>query len=43
MASLLVGIFDSLGFVNATATDVDTIAAALLYAWIIIPLMGAGQ
>ena len=27
----------------ATATDVDTIAAALLYAWIIIPLMGAGQ
>lgn len=43
LPALLVGIFDSLGFVNATATDVDTIAAALLYAWIIIPLMGAGQ
>lgn len=43
LPALLVGIFDSLGFVNATATDVDTIAAALLYAWIIIPLMGIGQ
>ena len=43
LPALLVGIFDSLGFVNATATDVDTIVAALLYAWIIIPLMGAGQ
>ena len=40
LPALLVGIFDSLGFINATATDVDTITAALLYAWIIIPLMG---
>lgn len=43
LPALLVGIFDSLGFVNATATDVDTITAALLYAWIIIPLMSIGQ
>ncbi len=43
LPALLVGIFDALGFVNATATDVDTIAAALLYAWIIIPIMGAGS
>ena len=39
LPALLVGIFDSLGFVNATATDVDTITAALIYAWIIMPLM----
>ncbi len=39
LPALLVGIFDSLGFINATATDVDTITAALIYAWIIMPLM----
>lgn len=39
LPALLVGIFNSLGFINATATDVDTISAALIYAWLIIPLM----
>lgn len=39
LPSLLVGIFDTLGFVNATATDVDTISAALIYDWIILPIM----
>lgn len=41
LPALLVTVFNSLGFVNATATDVDTVAAALLYAWIIGPLMKA--
>ncbi|CAM4360301.1 PTS sugar transporter subunit IIC [Saccharibacillus endophyticus] len=41
LPALLVTIFNSMGFVNATATDVDTVAAALLYAWIIGPLMKA--
>lgn len=40
LPALLVTIFANLGFVNATATDVDTVAAALLYAWIIMPLIG---
>ncbi len=40
LPALLITILNSLGFVNATATDVDTVAAALLYAWIITPLMG---
>lgn len=39
LPALLVTIFTSLGFVNATATDVDTVAAALLYTWIITPIM----
>jgi len=39
LPALLVTIFNTLGFVNATATDVDTISAALFYAWIIMPLM----
>ena len=39
LPALLVGIFDTLGFVNATATDVDTISAALIYDWIILPIM----
>ena len=39
LPALLVTVFNELGFVNATATDVDTVAAALLYAWIIGPLM----
>ncbi|MEJ8304038.1 PTS sugar transporter subunit IIC [Saccharibacillus sacchari] len=41
LPALLVTIFNNMGFVNATATDVDTVAAALLYAWIIGPLMKA--
>lgn len=41
LPALLVSIFNSMGFVNATATDVDTVTAALLYAWIIGPLMKA--
>ena len=41
LPALLVGIFAHLGFVNATATDVDTVTAALLYAWIISPIMKA--
>jgi len=39
LPALLVGIFSQLGFANATATDVDTIAVALIYAWLIIPVM----
>lgn len=38
LPALLVGIFTQLGFVNATATDVDTVVAAILYAWILTPL-----
>lgn len=41
LPALLVGIFAHLGFVNATATDVDTVTAALFYAWIISPIMKA--
>lgn len=41
LPALLVTIFNNMGFVNATATDVDTVSAALLYAWIIGPLMKA--
>lgn len=40
LPALLVMIFNSMGFINATATDVDTVAAALLYAWIIKPIIG---
>ncbi len=39
LPALLVGIFNSLGFINATATDVDTIVVAMLYAWILMPLL----
>ncbi|MDU1982923.1 MAG: PTS transporter subunit IIC, partial [Enterococcus casseliflavus] len=39
LPALLVTIFNEMGFVNATATDVDTVTAALLYAWIISPLL----
>ncbi len=39
LPALLVTIFNQMGFVNATATDVDTVTAALLYAWIISPLL----
>lgn len=41
LPALLVTVFTSLGFVNATATDVDTVFAALLYAWIIMPILKA--
>lgn len=41
LPALLVGIFMQMGFVNATATDVDTICAALFYAWIIGPILKA--
>lgn len=41
LPALLVTIFNSMGFINATATDVDTVAAALFYAWILGPIMKA--
>ncbi|NRG33717.1 PTS sugar transporter subunit IIC [Niallia circulans] len=41
LPALLVTIFNSMGFINATATDVDTVTVALLYAWLIGPLMKA--
>ncbi|MDH6363745.1 PTS system ascorbate-specific IIC component [Enterococcus sp. PF1-24] len=41
LPALLVTIFNHLGFVNATATDVDTVVAALLYAWILSPILKA--
>ena len=43
LPALLVTIFANLGFVNATATDVDTVAAALFYAWIIMPILGMAR
>lgn len=42
LPALLVTIFANLGFINATATDVDTVVAALLYAWILMPIMKMG-
>ena len=39
LPALLVTIFNQMGFVNATATDVDTVAAAVLYAWILSPIL----
>lgn len=39
LPALLVTIFNQMGFVNATATDVDTVAVALLYAWILSPIL----
>ncbi|MGX7418065.1 PTS sugar transporter subunit IIC [Carnobacterium gallinarum] len=41
LPALLVTIFNSMGFINATATDVDTVAAALLYAWLLSPILKA--
>lgn len=41
LPALLVGIFTNMGFINATATDVDTVTAALLYAWILGPILKA--
>lgn len=39
LPALLVTVFNKMGFINATATDVDTVTAALLYAWIIGPIL----
>jgi ascorbate PTS system EIIC component len=39
LPALLVPHFNSFGFVNSTATDVDTVSAALLFEWIIGPIM----
>lgn len=39
LPALLVTIFNQMGFVNATATDVDTVASALFYAWILSPIL----
>lgn len=39
LPALLVTILTGMGFINATTTDVDTIAAALLYAWILSPIL----
>ncbi|MBT1280156.1 PTS sugar transporter subunit IIC [Thermoanaerobacter sp. CM-CNRG TB177] len=41
LPALLVISFNKMGFINTTATDVDTVAAALLYAWIITPILKA--
>ena len=41
LPALLVGTLSAVGFVNATATDVDTITAALLYLWVIAPAFHA--
>ncbi|MHC5216205.1 PTS sugar transporter subunit IIC [Enterococcus sp. LJL128] len=39
LPALLVTIFNSMGFINATATDVDTVIAAMLYAWLLSPIL----
>ena len=39
LPALLVTVFNKMGFINATATDVDTVTAALLDAWIIGPIL----
>lgn len=41
LPALLVVSFNKMGFINATATDVDTVTAALLYAWFITPILKA--
>ncbi|WP_057490659.1 PTS sugar transporter subunit IIC [Streptococcus orisasini] len=41
LPALLVTAFNQLGFVNATATDVDTVVVALLYAWLFSPIFKA--
>lgn len=41
LPALLVSVLGQMGFANASATDVDTITAALLYAWIIAPVLKA--
>lgn len=39
LPAMLVPVLNSMGFINTTATDVDTVAAALLYHWIINPIL----
>lgn len=41
LPALLVVTFNSLGFINSTATDVDTVTVALIYALIIGPILRA--
>ncbi|MDD9150288.1 MULTISPECIES: PTS sugar transporter subunit IIC [unclassified Sporolactobacillus] len=41
LPALLVGVLLNMGFVNASATDSDTIVSALLYAWILAPILKA--
>ncbi len=41
LPALLVGTFQSLGFPSLSATDADTIVAALLFAWVVGPLLKA--
>jgi PTS system ascorbate-specific IIC component len=41
LPALLVGVLTHMGFVNASATDSDTIVACLLYAWILAPILKA--
>lgn len=41
LPALLVTALTGLGFVNASATDSDTIVAALMYAWILAPILKA--
>lgn len=39
LPALLVPIFNDMSFVNATATDVDTVTVALLYDWVFNPII----
>ncbi|MCK0470108.1 PTS sugar transporter subunit IIC [Halalkalibacter sp. APA_J-10(15)] len=39
LPALLVPHFNSFGFVNSTATDVDTVSAALFYQWLLSPIL----
>lgn len=41
LPALLVVSFNSLGFINSTATDVDTVTVALIYALVIGPILKA--
>lgn len=41
LPALLVGTFQSLGFPSLSATDSDTIVAALIFAWVIGPIIRA--
>ena len=41
LPALLVTALTSFGFVNASATDSDTIVAMLMYAWILTPILKA--
>ncbi|WP_067143411.1 PTS sugar transporter subunit IIC [Oceanivirga salmonicida] len=39
LPAFLVTIFNNMGFISATATDVDTVVVALFYAWVLSPLL----